>query len=232
MPRSFFPFFNYNFLMVLVTVLCRGFGISLVLFAVRSLADSDPFWSSSEDGNSASTELSINEGALAFNEPILPSDPALYSSVSSDSLFENSKGTNLFLSDNSALNDDQSFELADCSSSGFPPVNGKSRVRRIDGPNKCQNSDLQLSPSSPLLSDFSDMVERLERSWVKSPAREKPKHNGLCRSFTKELLPWGACSNPDPQWTKEAIFVLTPDPWFGVLKFYYLDYCTMSKISD
>ena len=244
---------------------------------VLSLAESDLLWPSSSedginnifDGSDFSSELSLNNNeetplALGLSEqsPVLSLDDlSLLSSSLGDesnynSLFENAKINNvdLFLSENNSGPsdllgfDDQSFELADCSSSSssssiFSPINGKFRkVRQLDGssPRSCQNSDSTI-PGGDGSGSFSPARKQepfeiragLERSWEKNAAREELKHNSACRDLTFNILPWGACSNPDPRYITQAS-MLVPFPWLGGIQLWYLDYCTagMYILSD
>lgn len=213
-------------------IIRSGLGILPFLFLVPSLADSDSLWFSSEDGNLPGTDFSSNEGALALGGPVLPSDSSSLLSDTSDSLFEDPQDTDLFLSANPDLIGDQSFEIADCSAlASLPPVNGKSRAKRIDGVTSCRNPDLQLDPSSPLLHEDSDIIKHLEESWLTVPSRKELDHNRICRAITLNMLPWGACSNPGPVWTKRVnpMYPLMEDPRIVGIQLYDLEQCTICK---
>lgn len=168
----------------------------------------------------------------------------------SNSLFENTENMNsdLFLSDNNLnsgssalIGDDsnQSFELADCSSSSsmFPPLTSKFRyVKRIDGsPQSCENTgsktgggDNSISFPPALMMEPFEILESLERSFDKNPAREELKHNSVCVELTLGVLPWGACSNPDPRETTPVV-TSEPYPWLGGIKLWSLDYCMLRE---
>lgn len=222
--------------------------ILLVLFSVGwSLADSDLIWPSPEIplfNDNGETTLAFGLNA----SPISPLDDLPLSSSSLDesslnSLFENSDDMNadLFLSNNNpnqgsgALIGDgnQSFELADCSSSSllFPPVNGKfRRAKRIDGsPRNCQNPASTPGGSGNFfparIPEPFEIIESLERSWGKDAAREELKHHSVCVELTFGVLPWGACSNPDPRWTYPS-GRFDPYSWLDGIKLMDLDYCT------
>lgn len=189
--------------------------------------------STDEDGNLPGIDLSSNDGALALSEPAFLSDPISFSSEASDSLFENPEDTDLFLSDNFDLLNDQSFEIADCSSSDFSPsVNGKSRVKRIEGGTRCQNPDSPLDASNPLLHEPFDVIKHLEDSLAKATSRKELNYNGICAAITRNVLPWGACSNSVNYWASpiEPISPLLREPRIVGMQLYNLRYCTICKI--
>lgn len=239
-------------------------GYFIFLCVGWSFADSGlpwPFSSEEESiinsdgsGSGSGSELSSwnsNEGTtLAFDlnesSPGLPLDESnLFNPT--NSLFENSDEdatpTNLILSDNtpssSGLTDEnQSFELADCSSSSSidSSVNGKFRqVKRSDASSpSCGNPDQKyggagsISIPPALMQDNSDILESLERAWDKEGSRGESKHNSDCIQATLGTLPWGACSNPDSKYTRET-HMLEPYDWLGGIKLWHLDYCTLRK---
>ena len=221
--------------------------ILLVLFRVGwSLADSDLIWPSPELpllNDNEETTLAFGLSAPPVSPlDVLPLSSSSLDEPSSNSLFENSDDTiaDLFLNDDNPnhgsgtlIGDgNQSFELADCSSSSllFPSVNGKFRkVKRIDGsPQNCQNpaSTPDGSGNSPpaRIPEPFEIINSLERSWEKDAAREELKHNSACVDLTFGVLPWGVCSNPDPQYGYRVN--MGSYSWLNGIPLWYLDYCT------
>ena len=209
-----------------------GHKIILFLFFVRSFAGSGSLWPWSEDECLPSTDFSWNRGALALSDFSLPSDPTSLFSDISDLLLENSQVKYLFISDNPDLISDQSFKTADCSASSSPSFgNRKSRAKRIDGPTRCSNRDSQFDHSSPLWHDLSDIIKKLDERQKTAPAiREEQNQNGLCRALTSNVLPWGACSNPNRFNTQyRAPSLLIQDLLLAKLQLYDLLDCVICK---
>lgn len=207
------------------------FDVLFIFLIVVSAADSDSIWPSSQEGLFPDIEFSSNGGALALNEPALPFSPTTLPSDESKSLFDNPEDNNLFLSGNFDLVSDDSFRLADCSSSVLSPVIGKSRVRRLDGGSAgCQNRDSTLPSGSGSSFDdlpaFETLLSTLERAYGSDAAQEELKHNSICSLVTANKLPWGVCSSGDPLHVEAAIRH-TPDPSLGVAILFHLYYCSL-----
>lgn len=138
-----------------------------------TMLDFDPTWPLIDDILFFNTELPSDPASISLSQPILPTDSSLslfdpaqlpenFASPSTnsdidtpDALFwdtENAIPTSSDTDnyDESNLFSDDSFQLVDCSASGYPPMLGKSRLRRgADG--KCTNP----STSPPLKSESS-----------------------------------------------------------------------------
>lgn len=208
----------------------------LPIFASTAILDSpDSTWLTDDDDALISyTDSTLNLAApSSFNQPLSPSasDALLFGSAplpaialssstinnemdipdallwnldsssnlpSSGGADENNE-SNLFL--------DDSFQLADCStsseksSSSIDNILGKFRLRRRDDSNKCTNSDgtSHGSYSSFPADDERNIVEEMftdyEPSYTVTQAMDTLNHNSMCYILTNGRLPWGVCSS-------------------------------------
>ena len=129
------------------------------------------------------TEFSLNNELLAFDQSM-----NFNSSPEPDLISEDAKSSDLFWNDENDV--DESFKLADCSSSEIFPALGKSRMRRPGGSEECKNPTLTPSNSAfslwwdPAIDPWDILQNRVEQ--------DSMRHSD-CIVLTSNLLPFGLC---------------------------------------
>ena len=189
-------------------------------------------------------DLFLNQSPSFLDVSTLSGGSESHLDDASNSLFESDVNSKSDRFDIGSLSDhtlfDNSFELADCANSGFPPGMGqKTRVKRLDDPESCENpttappKGAETLPGgdndeSIELPDLFKILSEPEYRRKFAAAQRNRDRNSFCYLFSEGNLPWGVCSsgNPDNQdKLDEQLYVVT----LGFFDAYELIRCTLGR---
>lgn len=146
------------------------------------LVMSDLAWPLNHELSAPETDFSLNNEVLAFDQSM-----NFNSSPEPDLFPENAKSSDFFSNDEIGVN--ESFELADCSSSELRPALGTSRMRRRGVSEECKNPTSTSSTSAfslwdPAIDPWGLVENRIEQNSLRYSD---------CVVLTFNVLPFGLC---------------------------------------
>lgn len=233
--RVLFPLVFSPFVMFSRFLFSTILALSIIITA--AISDLDSTWSLEDDSLFTNAELpSMNPAPFSLDQSLIPLDsnaPLFSSSQTFEdpvSLTDNgidtsdafpwnidsgiispSSGTASNNNEFNFFDENDSFQLADCSTSGSPPPAfnvRKSRLRRRGGGGEtCTNSQSPPSSSSPGSFSLDQLKEFLENPAMLNlaTAKKDPYQNNHCFILTDGRLPWGVCSSGQPNGQRRTI---------------------------